>query len=569
MASASLSSGDTNQVFVGNQMMTEARWPNGNDLFHVNWATAQTGTTDTVVVDSNLPNIDWTGAKIHLWSGSDPWDPQTGTVTASQAGQVTFSVDGADYPPYIIPQAGGYYYLFGILGALDTESEWFYDSSAGTLYFWAPGSVNPTTLDVRAKQRPYAFDLSGQSNVTIQNINIFASTINSNASSANNILDGINAQYVSHFTTLPDVPGDPSSYWYDHTSDSGIIINGSRNVLENSTIAYSAGNGVVLAGSNNTIKNNLIHHVDYMANYCSGITFTFIVGSNEVENNTIYADGRFGIDYLVGSNEDISYNNLFDAMMLSRDGGEIYLGGLSATGTRIHNNWFHDTQSLITGTADNYALPGVYLDEDSNGVEIDQNVFWNNQYYNIFLNGSNVGITSPNNNNVHNNTIPDVSSTGYIFTDLNSTCGTTQIVDNLVLVAVTQSGTVCPATDNSSTAPGATQMNSSVQVGCNLAGCSSSGPPAISGSSVAASIAVQPLSVTVAAGQTATFNVTAAGSPPLSYQWQKNGVPIASATSATYTTPATTDADNDTVLTVRVSNSVGNVTSNPATLTVD
>jgi hypothetical protein len=75
--------------------------------------------------------------------------------------------------------------------------------------------------------------------------------------------------------------------------------------------------------------------------------------------------------------------------------------------------------------------------------------------------------------------------------------------------------------------------------------------------------------VTVAAGQTATFNVTAAGSPPLSYQWQKNGVPIASATSATYTTPATTDADNDTVFTVRVSNSVGNVTSNPATLTVD
>ena len=40
-ASAVLSTGDTNQVFAGNQMMTEARWPNGNDLFNVNWATAQ------------------------------------------------------------------------------------------------------------------------------------------------------------------------------------------------------------------------------------------------------------------------------------------------------------------------------------------------------------------------------------------------------------------------------------------------------------------------------------------------------------------------------------------------
>ena len=44
-ASVALSSGDTNQVFVGNQMMTEARWPNGNDLFHVNWATLGAGTT--------------------------------------------------------------------------------------------------------------------------------------------------------------------------------------------------------------------------------------------------------------------------------------------------------------------------------------------------------------------------------------------------------------------------------------------------------------------------------------------------------------------------------------------
>jgi hypothetical protein len=568
-AGAALSTGDTNQVFVGSQMMTEARWPNGDDLFHVNWATAQTGTTDSMVVDSNLPNIDWTGARIHLWSGSDPWDPQTGTVTASQAGQVTFSVDGASYPPYIEPVPGGYYYLFGILGALDTENEWFYDSSAGVLYFWAPGSVNPSTLDVRAKQRQYAFDLSGKSNVTIQNVSLFATAINMDASSANNALDGINAQYVSHFTTLPDVTGYPSSYWYDHITDSGIIINGSGNLLENSTIAYSAGNGVSLTGSNNTIKNNLIHHVDYMADYCSGITFTFQVGNgNQIENNTIYADARFGIDYLAGSNEDISYNNLFAAMMVSRDGGEIYTG-TAGTGTSIDHNWFHDTQSLITGPADNYPLPGIYLDEDANGYEIDQNIFWNNQYDNILVNYSNDGVTAPNDNNVHNNTVPDVSSTGNIVTNLNTPCGTTQIVDNLVLVPVLQQGTVCTATDNSSTAPGANEMNSSVQVGCNFTGCSSEGPPAISGSSVAASIAVQPLSVTVSAGQTATFTVTGAGSPTLSYQWQENGVNISGASSATYTTAATTAADNGAVFTVQVSNSVGNITSSPATLTVN
>jgi hypothetical protein len=568
-ASVTLSSGDTNQIFVGHQMMTEARWPNGNDLFHVNWATAQAGTTETQIVDSHVPNIDWTGARIHIWSGSDPWDPQTGTVTGSQAGKLTFVPDGASYPPYILPQPGGYYYLFGILGALDAEDEWFYDSEAGVLYFRAPGSVNPSELDVRAKRRQYAFDLSGKSNVTIENINLFASAINMDTTSENNTLDGISAQYPSHFTTLPDQAGYPASYWYDHTADSGIVINGTGNVLQNSSIAYSAGNGVSVTGTNNVISNNLIHHVDYMADYCSGITLTFQSGDgNQIERNTIYSNARFGIDPLAGGSQDIGYNNLFSAMMTSRDGGEIYVSGPASVGTLIHNNWFHDTQSLIAGPADNYPLPGVYLDEDAGGLEVDQNVLWNNEYNNIFVNGSNDGVTSPNDNYVHNNTIPDVNSAGHIFTDLNSSCGTTRIVDNRALVPLTQDGTVCTAMDNSPTAPGATEMTSAVKVGCNFAGCSSEGPPAIVGTSVAASIAVQPYDMTVTAGQPVTFTVTGAGSATLTYQWKRNGADIAGATGTSFTMPAVASADNGAVFTVTVSNSIGTAISDPAVLSV-
>src|SRR5204862_2240054 len=45
---------------------------------------------------------------------------------------------------------------------------------------------------------------------------------------------------------------------------------------------------------------------------------------------------------------------------------------------------------------------------------------------------------------------------------------------------------------------------------------------------------------TMTAGQTASFAITANGTAPLSYQWQKNGANINGATSASYTTPATT-----------------------------
>src|ERR1019366_2789506 len=83
-----------------------------------------------------------------------------------------------------------------------------------------------------------------------------------------------------------------------------------------------------------------------------------------------------------------------------------------------------------------------------------------------------------------------------------------------------------------------------------------SGPAAltVTAAPVAPSISAQPVSQTTTAGQTATFAVTAAGTAPLTYQWNKNGAVIAGATSASYTTPATTTADNGAAFTVTVSN---------------
>ena len=86
---------------------------------------------------------------------------------------------------------------------------------------------------------------------------------------------------------------------------------------------------------------------------------------------------------------------------------------------------------------------------------------------------------------------------------------------------------------------------------------------------VAPTITTQPANQTVTAGQTATFSVTATGTAPLSYQWRKNSTNISGATSASYTTPATTNGDNGAKFDVVVSNSAGSVTSTQATLTVN
>ena len=77
----------------------------------------------------------------------------------------------------------------------------------------------------------------------------------------------------------------------------------------------------------------------------------------------------------------------------------------------------------------------------------------------------------------------------------------------------------------------------------------------------------QPTSLIVTQGNNATFNVTANGDAPLSYQWRFNGAAISGATANnfTVTNAQATNAGNYQVI---VSNNAGSVTSAVATLTV-
>lgn len=83
------------------------------------------------------------------------------------------------------------------------------------------------------------------------------------------------------------------------------------------------------------------------------------------------------------------------------------------------------------------------------------------------------------------------------------------------------------------------------------------------------SITTQPTSVSVLQPATATFTVVAGGTEPITYQWQLDGVNIGGATSASYTTGATSVAadDGDEYQCV-VTNAAGSITSAVATLTV-
>jgi len=113
-------------------------------------------------------------------------------------------------------------------------------------------------------------------------------------------------------------------------------------------------------------------------------------------------------------------------------------------------------------------------------------------------------------------------------------------------------------------------------VATNAAGVANSNAATLTVNSVPA-FTTQPQNVTITAGQTATFSITATGSPLPTYQWQSSpdGITwtnisgVASATSATLTLTSVTTAMSGTQYRCVVTNSVTSTTSNPVTLTVN
>jgi Bacterial Ig-like domain (group 2)/Immunoglobulin domain len=108
----------------------------------------------------------------------------------------------------------------------------------------------------------------------------------------------------------------------------------------------------------------------------------------------------------------------------------------------------------------------------------------------------------------------------------------------------------------------------SATITASYGGRSGAAQLAVTPAPVAPTITAHPQPVTVTAGQTATFTVTASGTTPLAYQWRRDGANVGT-NSTSYTTAATTVSDNGARFSVMVSNSAGQATSNDAVLTVN
>ena len=447
------------QLFQGSTSMPSARWPvSGTDLMHPNRATAGSGTTHdastgvSTVVDANLGS-GWVGGTITFWGGY-AWLAQTATVTSSTAGQLTFSGGTAQCAasPFnlLCVKPGTRYYVSGTLSALTAPGQWFYDSAAQYLYYWAPAGGAPTGVTV--KQRTWAFNLTDRSYITIEGIKLFGASVTTNSvtktdtsipglaadcnqipdpshAGGHNVIDGITATYVSQVDKIGECARTDDVAARLHLADTGIALHGTANTLRNSTIAWSASNGVAVFGDSNVVTNNLIHDVDYMGTYAAGV---YIHGTgNEISRNTVYNTGQGGIvgHYFgdgipptgVGdfTGNRISYNDVFNFGLLDQDGGGIYLCcSESGAGGSIDHNWVHDgMQPMVLGFggALTRVQSGIYLDAGSQDFTITRNVVWNLAANGMLINGRIAPgpQSQPQNVKVYNNTFADTPTSFY------------------------------------------------------------------------------------------------------------------------------------------------------------
>jgi hypothetical protein len=355
-----------NQLFFDGQMMNEGRWPNpsGNISRPATSTMQSVSATDTsaTIHDSALtqPAGFWKNTLIEFGAGQS-WFIQTGTVTASGPGWLTFSYTrSTGFGNYDIPTAGNTYFLFDNPALVDTATEWFRDPSTGKVTFIPPAGMNPAAHNITAKHRRFAFEVSGKSYITINGISIFAATIDSNSSSNNLVINHVSASYLTQSMVQ----------WTGHAalSSTGIALNGANSLIENSRINFSAGDGVYLGGSGSRVSNCVINNTDYGGTdaaairvYASGCT---------IDHNTIAYAGQNGI-VLRASATTILNNIIHDCGLQTTDCGGIYAIRQDGAGGAIAFNLIYN---VVTG---GFGGSGIQLDDYSSDYLVYRNVTWN------------------------------------------------------------------------------------------------------------------------------------------------------------------------------------------------
>ena len=357
-------SDEVTDLFVNNKQMNLARWPDTStdDLLKMNFAQMRAGSNSDQIVDSSLPDVDLTGARVNMIPG-EAYTAFSRVIAACEPGKsITFDApvksDGDDpegFDPFV-PRVGNKYYVLNALALLDAPGEWYYDNTAQQLYLYTENGDSPENYEITHRARTHGIDISSSEYVHISGIDLFACAVDGKEAKYC-ILDDVNVTYIDYF-----IDGNAyDSMYMKRTNHLG----GEGNVWKNSELTKAAGNGIMLSGKNNVVDNCKITNVNWSAGYLANVS---IEGEgNTVKNCTLSDSGRFIIYHSTSVQTKILNNEISGASALTWDCGAIYSWGTEAKGTEIAYNYIHDNKCV-----------GVYLDNNCSGINLHHNIITEN-----------------------------------------------------------------------------------------------------------------------------------------------------------------------------------------------
>lgn len=415
-----------NQVFINDEMQTEARYPNGPQLLSEEgklsnaWPvrgdlyrplSEQTDEAYNYVCSDTLLNQEeddyWAGATF-VGLVSLGYAVMTAKVDSSEKGRLVLSDEYRTDRTHWWVERESYKYNYGYLvgheHALDAPGEWV-RTDEGILKMILPEGVDAGSVKVEAKARQLVIDLATKSFIHIEGIETIGGSVRMNYSEMC-MLNGMNMKYITHYTLSADQRDGYIDFPFNRDNRSGapqrgevgIFISGTDNIIVNSVIDHSAGAAVYLVGTYTYLENNIMNECGYMGSYVAGIqidtqwwdSLTTARGGHGIYNNTVSKIGRAAINiesvevndstYAPYLPMDIGYNSFSDGMLTSSDGGMTYAYGINVGMDRSRTQMHHNYVYVTTEAEDAAAwVHGIYWDGLSHGSDTYQNLVFHTE----------------------------------------------------------------------------------------------------------------------------------------------------------------------------------------------
>jgi hypothetical protein len=400
------------QLFVGKEMMIEARWPNMRFDQRCDrncWAKTDKGSAHGLVISQEVAatGIDWTGAMAFL-NVAHQWWTWNRPITKHQAGSASLGyaanlVGLCDFDPALHKRSkekleeewgDDYFYLYGKLEALDVETEWFHDLKTGTLYFFAPGGVDPSKLEVRYKVRDYALMAKDRHDLVISGINFFGATFRLEDCSRT-LVENCELLYPSYARTITE---------YDENRQESVFtkVVGDHNMVSHCSLAYANNLGLMVMGEHNTVEDCIIHDVNWSGtliypalqlsasphlgvNWFDSIQYPptprTIQNSdatsrgNIATHNSLFNGGSSLLVYQAADSV-VEYNHIHDGGLACKDVSLIYGCWPFSRGSVVRYNWVHGCQTEGYGGRGGQGGIGIRADDQSRNNIYHHNVVW-------------------------------------------------------------------------------------------------------------------------------------------------------------------------------------------------